>query len=148
MFACKFCEIFKNTFFHRTHQMTAEMLHLICHTTASRYAASSHLSLHCSKKSATNFPFRQSEGVKILKIFWPLDSNNSGICGVYIYCLSRNLVISTWTVSNMLYNFQHIFKLYFQNMPPILRNKYIHQTRNWIYLTCNFISPWLKILFT
>ena len=36
------------------------------------------LCLHCSKKSTANFPFRQSVGVKISKIFCPLNPNHAG----------------------------------------------------------------------
>ena len=49
----------------------------------------------------------QSQGAKIVKIFWPLSSAHYGICrGCYMYGLSRNLVIFTWTV---------------QNIPPIIK---------------------------
>ena len=55
----------------------------------------SSLSLHF--KSTTTFPFCQSEGVKISKIFWSLDTNRCGICeGCYISDLPRKLVISKY----------------------------------------------------
>ena len=75
---------------------------LIRHTTACHYAAPSHLSLHCSRWSTTTFSFRQSEGAKIVKSFGPFYSDHGNICGrYYIYRLSRNLVISSWTVQNI-----------------------------------------------
>ena len=113
----------------------------------------SSLSLHF--KSITTFPIRQSEGVKITKVFWSLDTNHCGICeGCYIYDLPRNLVISTWTVQTLFSKYathEKKCKTKYCLTKNFLGDVYIRPIKSFVYVTssklfvCFFSKHFLKI---